>query len=174
MKEAIFLCLGSNYSDAEQKLAAAAACILRLQDISYIGTSRIFLTEPQDYTAQPWFYNQAMGIHAPGWSPARLMAALLGIEKKMGRERNADAVRFGPRPIDIDILLYGDRISNDPFCMLPHPRLCQRAFALVPLLEIKPDATINGVAAVKCLERLDWSRKGNIIYQRNQDRCTYD
>ena len=79
--------------------------------------------------------------------------------------RGAPALRFGPRAIDIDMLLFDDVVSDDPVCVLPHPRLSRRAFWLVPLLDIAPDIRIGGVRAEKLLTRLKWRLEDDKIFQ---------
>ena len=95
-----------------------------------------------------------------------LMKRFLGIETLLGRVRSPDpALRFGPRAIDIDMLLFDDVVSDDPVCVLPHPRLSRRAFWLVPLLDIAPDIRIGGVRAERLLSRLKWRLEDDKIFQ---------
>jgi 2-amino-4-hydroxy-6-hydroxymethyldihydropteridine diphosphokinase len=125
----IFLSLGSNLGDREGNLRTA---------IEYLPVSRvspIYETEPVDYTDQPWFLNQVAEIETE-LSPIELLAATSRIEYDLGRVRS---VPRGPRTIDIDILLYGDRIVNTPDLRIPHPRMAERRFVLAPLADLAPD-----------------------------------
>lgn len=159
-----FLCLGSNSGNAPEMLGLAASRIHKLPACRVVASSSIYLTEPQDLAGQPWFHNQVLKLLVEREeSPPSLMRQFLAIEADLGRKRPAP--RFGPRPIDIDLLLLGSVISNDPICILPHPRLTKRAFALVPLLEIAPEATVSGQPAACWLKRLVWHREGNKIFQ---------
>lgn len=144
-------------------LARARAGIAALPGCALLAASSIYETEPQGYADQPWFHNQVLAVTAAEPDPARLLRSLLALETRLGRRR--DGPRFGPRCIDIDLLLYGDVLLDDPVCALPHPRLCERAFCLVPLLELAPDLVVNGVAAAELLARLAFRREGNKIFQ---------
>lgn len=157
-----FLSLGSNFPHAIARLACARVGIGDLAECELIAASAIYVTEPQGYDAQPWFHNQVLRIET--FLGARtLLKKLLALETQLGRRR--DGPRFGPRCIDIDLLLYEDLELADPFCTVPHPRLCERAFCLVPLLELCPDLTIKGVSVSELLRRLDWRLAGNKIFQ---------
>ena len=90
----------------------------------------------------------------------------MDIEADLGRVRSADpALRFGPRAIDVDLLLFGQIGSENPHCLVPHPRLTQRAFALVPLLDVAPHAVIDGLPATEWLARLQYKKEGQRIFQ---------
>lgn len=159
-----YFCLGSNITHARDYVAQAIHALSDLEGCSLVAASSPYLTEPQNYANQPWFHNQVIKMAiADHLTPRILMQAALDIEKKLGRQRNGP--RYGPRAIDIDILLFGDIASSDPFCTLPHPRLVERAFALVPLLEIAPEIKILGRSAQYWLAALDWRLDGNKIFQ---------
>ena len=120
--------------DARKNLLEAGTRIDGLKGVSITACSRIWLTEPQDLKDQPWFANQVLQVRCdPEWTPIGLLKALLEIEQHMGRSRD---VRFGPRCIDLDVLLFGDRIISEGDVILPHPRMRKRAFVLVPLREV--------------------------------------
>lgn len=160
----VFLSLGSNAENAEEMLARALVAIAGLSSLRVLKVSSVYLTEPQGFAAQPWFHNQAAALAAgPEWTPVTLMQALLGIETGLGRVRGP--IRLGPRSIDLDMLLYDDVVSDDPVCILPHPRLCRRAFALVPLAEIAPRKLISGKTATEWLAGLHWLLDGRKIFQ---------
>lgn len=159
-----YLCMGSNAPEARLCLDNALCQLAALAGWQLCDASAIYMTEPQNYHEQPWFHNQVIRMGTSGVpDPAALMANVLAIEQALGRKR--DGPRFGPRSIDIDILLLGEIVSNDPFCTLPHPRLTARAFALVPLLEIAPEIRILGRAGREWLADLHWRQEGNKIFQ---------
>ncbi|MBD5553309.1 MAG: 2-amino-4-hydroxy-6-hydroxymethyldihydropteridine diphosphokinase [Desulfovibrio sp.] len=159
----IWLSLGSNSPAAPAMLARARAGIAALPGCELLAASSIYETEPQGYADQPWFHNQVLAVTAAETDPVRFLASLLALETRLGRRRAGP--RFGPRCIDIDLLLFGDALLAEPVCALPHPRLCERAFCLVPMLELAPDLVINGVAAADLLARLAYRREGNKIFQ---------
>lgn len=159
-----YLSLGSNTANAAQMLALARERIAALPDCTLTKFSPVYLTEPQGYAEQPWFHNQVIELElADSWQPQALMKQLLRIEYQLGRRRGP--IRFGPRVIDLDILLYDDLQLDDPECTLPHPRLTERAFALVPLCDLDPDAIIYGKTAREFLAGLPWRLDGNRIFQ---------
>lgn len=159
-----YICLGSNNAAPAAMLARAAGLIVALPDCKLSAKSSIYLTEPQVFKDQPWFHNQALKLLVnKRLNPVKLMFQLLAIETNLGRVRSGP--RFGPRVIDIDILLFGEIQSDDPVCTLPHPRLCERAFALVPLREIAPEAKLHGKGLDYWLGRLTWRLENNKIFQ---------
>lgn len=134
MNEPIFILLGSNVGDCQANLLNAR------QEISrgigkIITTSSVYKTAPWGNTHQPNFYNQVIEINSP-LTPDNLLEGILDIEKRLGRERE---VKWGPRIIDIDILLWGARTMKTPHLTIPHPELPHRRFALLPLTEIAPE-----------------------------------
>lgn len=132
MKTITYLSLGSNVGDREANLREA---VRRLAEFGTVGKiSSFYETEPVGFTKQPWFLNCAVELDTEK-SPQELMGGLLDIERSMGRERDVAGPK-GPRKIDIDILLFGDRIIDEPGLKVPHPAMHQRRFVLVPLAEI--------------------------------------
>jgi 2-amino-4-hydroxy-6-hydroxymethyldihydropteridine diphosphokinase len=132
MKNISYLSLGSNVGDREAHLREA---VRRLSALGTVGKiSSFYETEPVEFTKQPWFLNCAVELDTEK-TPQGLMRGLLDIEKQMGRDREASAPK-GPRTIDIDILLYGDQIIDEPGLKVPHPAMHQRRFVLAPLAEI--------------------------------------
>ena len=105
----VFVCLGSNTPDAAHMLALAVERLRALPRARVDALSGIYLTEPQDYADQPWFHNQVVRMELEaGWTPQSFVQALLAEEKLLGRQRSSDpALRFGPRCIDMDLLLFG-------------------------------------------------------------------
>jgi 2-amino-4-hydroxy-6-hydroxymethyldihydropteridine diphosphokinase len=129
----IYLALGANLGDRAQNLRAALAQIRTSVQITRV--SSIYETEPWGVREQPWFLNLVCA-GTTTLSPVDLLRRAKKIENEMGR---AEGIRFGPRPIDIDILMYDRLIELSPALTIPHPRLHERAFVLIPLAEIAPD-----------------------------------
>ncbi len=132
-----YLGLGSNQGDKEANLKAAIGHIEAADKISVTKISSVYLTEPMGVTRQPDFYNAVIEIRTT-YTPSDLLLKAKEIEYMMGRQPNS---HFKPRPIDIDILLYGDSEINTLELMIPHSRLTKRAFVLVPLLELNSELT---------------------------------
>lgn len=138
--------------------------------ISVARLSRVYLTEPQEHKDQPWFANQVARLEIDDSISARdLLEILAGIEAEMGRSRRGratDVERYGPRIIDLDILLFGDEIHTGEDLAVPHPRMKGRAFVLVPLAEIAPDLVLpDGTTVESALSALDYGLDGHLIYQ---------
>ncbi|MDD5510003.1 MAG: 2-amino-4-hydroxy-6-hydroxymethyldihydropteridine diphosphokinase [Dehalococcoidales bacterium] len=129
----VYLGLGSNMGNRQENLEKALDFLA--QRLRVARVSSMYDTEPVGNTDQPRFLNLACRVNTV-LEPAALLALAKGIESKMGR---AFGKANGPRPIDIDILVYGDRIMDTPDLVIPHPRMTERAFVLVPLAEIAPD-----------------------------------
>ena len=129
-----YLSLGSNMGDRAGNIARAVA-LLRERGIRVTKESALYDTEPVEMRTQDWFVNSVIEIETDD-APKSLMAKLLVIERSMGRER---LIPKGPRVIDIDILLFGDRTISEEGLEIPHPRMAARRFVLVPLAEIAPN-----------------------------------
>jgi 2-amino-4-hydroxy-6-hydroxymethyldihydropteridine diphosphokinase len=127
----VYLSLGSNIGDREKNIARAIEA-LTVRGVRVTRNSSLYETEPLEIRDQPWFLNSAIEAETE-LAPAQLMATLLEIEREMGRERR---VPKGPRLIDMDILLYGSDVIREPGLDIPHPRMAERKFVLVPLAEI--------------------------------------
>ena len=132
-----YLGLGSNMGDRLSHLERAVFLLASEPGITVRACSSIYETEPWGYTDQPKFLNCAIEI-ATSETPESLLIQAKQIERDMGRETG---IRFGPRPIDIDILLFGDHVVDlaTPDLQIPHPRMTERAFVLVPLAELAGD-----------------------------------
>ena len=162
-----FVCLGSNMGDAQAHLAGAREEISTMPGVSVSAVSSLYRTEPQGRKDQPWFLNQVIRLDCDDDVTAdALLDFLLESERAMGRVRDA-ADHFGPRVIDMDLLLFGnERRSGDEHLILPHPRMAQRAFVLVPLLEIAPELVMpDGKCVKSLLEKLSWRLEGSAIFQ---------
>lgn len=129
----VFLGLGTNLGDRAANLAAARQQLG--EKLTLIRASSVYETEPWGYREQPAFLNQALQAETD-LSPQRLLRLLKRLERRLGRTRT---FRYGPRLIDIDILFYDRTVINSRRLQIPHPRLPERAFVLVPLAEIAPD-----------------------------------
>ncbi|MBC7950473.1 MAG: 2-amino-4-hydroxy-6-hydroxymethyldihydropteridine diphosphokinase [Rhodospirillaceae bacterium] len=126
----VFLGLGTNLGNRPANLTAAIAALSELGEVE--ACSRIFETAPLYVTDQPAFLNMAVKLRT-ALAPRELLAALKSLEDELGR---VASVRYGPRLIDLDILLYDDVVLNQDVLTIPHPRLHERRFALVPLVEL--------------------------------------
>jgi 2-amino-4-hydroxy-6-hydroxymethyldihydropteridine diphosphokinase len=134
MPEIVYLSLGSNLGQRQRQLRAA---IERLRGVGrVVSISSLYETQPVDVTDQPWFLNCALALET-NRPPQHVLEEILAIERDMGRERTR---RKGPRKIDIDVLLFGDRTIDSPQLKIPHPAMHQRRFVLEPLAEIAPEA----------------------------------
>lgn len=162
-----YVCLGSNMGDAEAHLARARRELSSLPGVRVSAESSLYRTEPQGRKDQPWFLNQVIRLDCSGeMTSLRLLDAMLEKELAMGRVRDA-ADHFGPRVIDMDLLLFGDEQTRESeHLILPHPRMEERAFVLVPLLEIAPDLIMPDGRTVKSLlEKLSYRLEGSAIFQ---------
>jgi 2-amino-4-hydroxy-6-hydroxymethyldihydropteridine diphosphokinase len=131
-----YIALGSNLGDRELNLLRAVAEIGRLPDCKVTGLSSFYETSPVGVTDQPLFYNAVLRLHT-ALSPHELLERLLRIETAVfGRTRTT---RWGPRRIDLDLLLHGGTIVSDERLVLPHPHMAERRFVLQPLSDIAPD-----------------------------------
>jgi 2-amino-4-hydroxy-6-hydroxymethyldihydropteridine diphosphokinase len=130
----VYLALGSNIGDREKNLREAIRLVSE-SGVRITKTSSLYETEPVDYLDQPWFLNAVLEAHTE-LSAAQLLATLRNIESQMGSKK---PFAKGPRLIDLDILLYGDVTIDTPALQIPHPRMLERNFVLVPLAEIAPN-----------------------------------
>jgi 2-amino-4-hydroxy-6-hydroxymethyldihydropteridine diphosphokinase len=148
-----FIALGANLGDPVRTVTAAIAALRTLPDTDFLAASSLYRTAPVGLRHQPDFINAVVELLAVspkgtsfGASQARaLLQTLFEIEGRFGRQRS---VRNAPRTLDLDLLLYGDEVSDDPELTLPHPRLHERAFVLAPLAEIAPQLFIPGRGSV--------------------------
>ena len=162
----VFIGLGSNSVRAISDLKSGLEQLRKHPDLEFSQVSSFYQTEPQEFKDQPWFTNAVAKFYVnSSLTPVRLIEDLLKIEALMGRKRDPSLPRFGPRVLDLDLLLYGDEVLNLPNCTIPHPRMFQRAFVLVPLLEIEPDLCVQGQPVSAYLAALDYRLEGGKIYQ---------
>ena len=139
--------LGSNLDDPESQVRRAFAELAALPDTWLTARSSLYRTEPVGYADQPAFVNACARIETRLAARA-LLEALLAIEAKHGRVR---AMPNGPRTLDLDIVLYGGAVIDEPGLRVPHPRAHERAFVLAPLAEVWPEARIPGQGAAAAL-----------------------
>jgi 2-amino-4-hydroxy-6-hydroxymethyldihydropteridine diphosphokinase len=140
VKVTAYVGLGANLDDPAAQVEFAFGELARLAHTLLAARSSLYVSAPVGYDQQPDFINAAAKLET-GLSPRALLAALLEIEHRHGRERT---FRNAPRTLDLDLLLYGDARFHEPGLELPHPRMHQRAFVLQPLLEIAPDLLVPG------------------------------
>jgi 2-amino-4-hydroxy-6-hydroxymethyldihydropteridine diphosphokinase len=140
--------LGANLGEREEMLRLALERLAAEPSIELIAASTLRETEPEDFLDQPRFLNGAAVLETD-LSPRQLLARLQLIECELGRRRAGP--RFGPRVIDLDLLLYDALVMNTPELEIPHPRLHLRRFALEPLAELEPDLEVPGKGPVRAL-----------------------
>jgi 2-amino-4-hydroxy-6-hydroxymethyldihydropteridine diphosphokinase len=133
--------LGANLGDRSAMLRTAVEQLRREPDVDVVAVSSVRETEPVGLLDQPRFLNAAVAVETE-LTARELLDRLLGIERRLGRTR--EGPRFGPRTIDLDLLLYGDERLNERDLEVPHPRLHERPFALEPLFELDPGLVIPG------------------------------
>ncbi len=147
MQEDVYLGLGSNLEHPRQQLRDAVDAIAAIDGVTLRAVSSHYGSAPVGYDKQPDFVNAVARI-ATTLSPRALLDALQAIEQAQGRKRS---FRNAPRTLDLDIVLYGQHVQDDPDVTLPHPRCHERAFVLVPLQELAPDCHIPGHGSVSAL-----------------------
>jgi 2-amino-4-hydroxy-6-hydroxymethyldihydropteridine diphosphokinase len=132
--------LGANLGDREGAIRGAVDLLGAEPGIEIVAVSRLRETDPVGYLDQPRFLNGAAALETD-LAAGVLLARLLDVERRLGRERTGEE-RFGPRTIDLDLLLYGQEEIDEPGLTVPHPRLVERRFALEPLHELEPDLAL--------------------------------
>ncbi|KGR77547.1 2-amino-4-hydroxy-6-hydroxymethyldihydropteridine diphosphokinase [Ureibacillus sinduriensis] len=153
----VYLSLGTNIGDREQNLKLAVRLLQDTENVSVTAVSSIYETAPVGYVDQPSFLNIALSIETT-YSAMDMLRICQSVENELGRVRE---VRWGPRIIDLDILLYNNDNIEVKHLIVPHPRMFERAFVLVPLLEItKNIRTPHLEMAKSCLERMDLMAEG--------------
>ena len=147
MSTTAFVGIGSNLGDREANLRRAIELLSAEEGIEIAAVSEIRETDPVGPVEQGQFLNGAVRV-VTDLAPRELLARLLDIEQRMGRVRSE---RFGPRTIDLDLLLYGNETVDEPSLTVPHARLHERRFALEPLAELDPGLTIPGSGPISAL-----------------------
>jgi 2-amino-4-hydroxy-6-hydroxymethyldihydropteridine diphosphokinase len=140
--------LGANLGDREGTIRAAVERLDADPEIEVLAVSSLRETDPVGYEDQPRFLNAAAALRSE-LTPRQLLDRMLEIERELGRVR--DGPRYGPRTIDLDLLLHGDAVVDEPGLQIPHPRLAERAFVLEPLVELDPLLEVPGRGSVQAL-----------------------
>jgi len=140
-----FIALGANLGDPVATVKAAILALRELPRTEFVAASSLYRTAPVGLKHQPDFINAVVELIAVSPAPT-LLESLFAIEERFGRRRS---VKNAPRTLDLDLLLHGDLVSNDPQLTLPHPRLHERAFVLAPLAEIAPRLIVPGRGSVR-------------------------
>jgi 2-amino-4-hydroxy-6-hydroxymethyldihydropteridine diphosphokinase len=146
-----FVGLGSNLGDRQHLIAEAVDALRETPGLNVLEVSTVRETEPVDFLDQPPFLNAVVALETD-FEALELLDHLLEIERNLGRTRE-DGPRFGPRTIDLDLLLYGNERISAPGLEVPHPRLHERRFALEPLAELDPELVVPGWGKVAVLLR---------------------
>ena len=146
-----YLGIGTNMGDRLSNLSDAIDYIKQFKNTEIVKISKIYETRPWGYTEQNDFLNLCVSIDT-NLKPEELLQKCLEVELNLKRER---IIRWGPRTIDIDILIYDDIICNGEKLTLPHPRIQERAFVLIPLIDLKEDLMIKGMLLKEWLNELD-------------------
>lgn len=145
--------MGANLGDREATIRRAVALLGSMPGIEITGISTLRQTAPWGRAEQPPYLNAAVELETE-LEPRVLLDVLLDVERRLGRVRTGE--RFGPRTIDLDLLVHGDAVCDEPGLTLPHPRLHERRFALEPLAELAPDLVVPGRGtAASLLEALE-------------------
>ena len=144
-----YIGLGANLGDREATIRRAVEVLAADPEIEVAAVSSLRETDPVGYADQPPFLNGAAVLDTE-LSPRALLDRLLAVERGLGRVRG-EGPRYGPRAIDLDLLLYGDRIVDEPGLTVPHPRLAERRFALEPLHELAPGLRLPDGRALRDL-----------------------
>ncbi len=137
--------LGANLGLREETLRHAVELLAAEDRVEVVGVSTLRETDPVGVVDQPRFLNGAVAVETT-LPPRELLDVLLGIERTLGRVR--DGTRWGPRTVDLDLLVYGDEVVDEPGLRVPHPRIQERRFVLEPLAELNPGLVIPGAGRV--------------------------
>ena len=144
-----FVGLGANLEDPRAQIERAVELLAAEDGVEVVAVSSLRVTDPVGYEDQPRFFNGAAELRT-SLDARELLERLLAIERRLGRVRG-EGPRFGPRTIDLDLLLYGDEQIDEPGLQIPHPRLHERRFALEPLAELDPALEIPRHGPVQAL-----------------------
>ena len=161
MTKKAYLGIGSNLGDKKSNLDSAIASLGEQPGIVVIKVSSYYETEPVGYTDQDWFINCVIEIETT-LEPKALLAVCQRIENELKRVR---LIRYGPRTIDIDLLLYEGYISDEVDLTIPHPRMTERSFVLIPLYEIAGNLKISSLTIEDYLKSLEDQQVSMVIKQ---------
>ncbi len=144
MMATAYIGMGSNVGDKEKNISDALKLLKTQPEIKVRKTAPLYRSAPVGYTEQDWFLNTVIEVETT-LSPDKLLQKLLQTEKRLGRVRT---IRWGPRTLDLDLLLYGNSTINTADLVIPHPRMLERAFVIVPLADLNPNLVLaNGKTA---------------------------
>ena len=144
----VYIGLGANLGDREATIRKALELVAEGGDVEVAAVSSLRETDPVGYEEQPRFLNGAAALRTE-LAPRPLLERLLDVERRLGRDRSGP--RFGPRTIDLDLLLYGSAEVDEPGLQIPHPRLQERPFVLEPLAELDDRLEVPGRGSVRAL-----------------------
>lgn len=144
----VYIGVGANLGDREATIRTALDRLDAEEEIEVVRVSSLRETDPVGYVDQPRFLNGAAALETD-LPPRELLERMLAVERELGRVR--DGPRFGPRTIDLDLLLYGDAVVDEPGLLIPHPRMAERAFVLEPLAELDPELVVPGLGPLRTL-----------------------
>jgi len=144
----VYIGLGSNLGEREQTIRRALDRLAADGDVEIVAVSSLRETDPVGYLEQPRFLNGAAALRT-SLAPRALLARLHAVELELGRDRSGP--RFGPRTIDLDLLLYGDERIDEPEVVVPHPRIAERRFVVEPLFELDSRLEVPGRGSVRAL-----------------------
>lgn len=153
-----YLGLGTNMGDRFEYLASACTILSENENINITKKSKIYETKAWGYTDQADFLNMCLEIQT-SLDEFKLLEVCQEVEQKLNRER---IIRWGPRTIDVDILFYNDIILNDEKLSIPHPRISERAFVLIPLIELNKNLVINNKTIDVYLDSLSSEERGQV------------
>lgn len=145
-----YIGLGSNMGDSRATISEALKRLNELPGVVVEAVAPLYRTAPVGYEDQDYFLNTVARVNTT-LTPRQLLAGLQQIENDLGRVR---VIRWGPRTVDLDILLYGQQTINEPDLQVPHPRMGQRAFVMVPLADLNPQLMFDGERAQVLAKRL--------------------
>jgi 2-amino-4-hydroxy-6-hydroxymethyldihydropteridine diphosphokinase len=151
---AVFDCiiaLGSNLGDKPANIDTAVSLLTEAGDVELLARSRNYATEPWGKTDQDWFVNACIAVKT-GLSARELLARCQEVERRMGR---VPTEKWGPRIVDLDLLICGEKTISDPDLVLPHPHIAERAFVLAPLMDIAPEVEIGGKSVRELYAAID-------------------
>lgn len=161
----IYLSLGSNLGNKEKNLQQAVERMLNIPGVRLLKKSSLYRTDPVGFKEQDWFLNAVLKLESD-LSPLEFLDQSQAIENGLGRQR---LIHWGPRTMDIDLLLFNQEIIDSPRLQVPHPEMTKRLFVLVPLNEIDPDAFIPRAGLVKdVLKGRDCSDGISLVKDANQ------
>ena len=143
-----YIGIGSNLGERESTIRDALELLAADPELEVEAVSSIRETDPVGVVDQPRFLNAAIRL-ATDLAPYPLLQRLLAVEQQLGRVRTGE--RYGPRTIDLDLLLYGDELVDEPGLRVPHPRLAERRFVLEPLAELDPGLVVPGLGPIQAL-----------------------